>query len=102
MLLADLPPNLPVLFLATAKVPQAELEEQVASIFGSSMYVPCVWDELFIYFKTRQVNNAGVIHKTVLFIYNYVGSNLRSHYTSKCCGCITYIYRIGIKPMNYY
>ena len=40
MLLADLPPNLPVLFLATAKVPQAELEEQVASIFGSSMYVP--------------------------------------------------------------
>ena len=38
MLLADLPPNLPVLFLATAKVPQAELEEQVASIFGSLVF----------------------------------------------------------------
>ena len=101
MLLADLPPNLPVLFLATAKVPQTELEEQVASIFGSSMYVPCFCD-LFIYFKTRQVNNADAIHKTVLFVYNYDGSNLAAHYTSKCCGCITYIYRIDIKPMNYF
>ena len=40
MLLAELPSNLPVLFLATAKVPQDELDEQVASLFGSSMYVP--------------------------------------------------------------
>lgn len=39
MLLAELPSNLPVLFLATAKVPQGELDEQVASLFGSSMYV---------------------------------------------------------------
>jgi hypothetical protein len=37
MLLADLPSNLPVLFLATAKVSQAELEEQIANIFGASM-----------------------------------------------------------------
>ena len=40
MLLAELPSNLPVLFLATAKVPQDELDEQVARLFGSSMYVP--------------------------------------------------------------
>ena len=40
MLLAELPSNLPVLFLATAKVPQDELDEQVTSLFGSSMYVP--------------------------------------------------------------
>ncbi|KAH7284708.1 hypothetical protein KP509_34G067200 [Ceratopteris richardii] len=38
MLLADLPSNLPVLFLATAKLTQVELEEQVASVFGSSIY----------------------------------------------------------------
>lgn len=38
MLLAEFPSNLPVLFLATTKAPQAELEEQVASIFGSSIY----------------------------------------------------------------
>lgn len=38
MLLAEFPSNLPVLFLATAKVPQAEVEEQVASVFGTSIY----------------------------------------------------------------
>ncbi|MCO5614648.1 hypothetical protein L7F22_068932 [Adiantum nelumboides] len=37
MLLAEFPSNLPVLFLATAKIPQTEFEDQVANVFGSSL-----------------------------------------------------------------
>lgn len=38
MLLAEFPSNLPVLFLASVKIPRAEVDEQVANIFGSSIY----------------------------------------------------------------